>query len=50
MVSDKDIFYMRRAIELARGGMGQVSPNPMVGAVIVADGGRMPFLSVQEPS
>ncbi len=41
MVSDKDIFYMRRAIELARGGMGQVSPNPMVGAVIVADGGRI---------
>ena len=26
MVSDKDIFYMRRAIELARGGMGQVRP------------------------
>ncbi len=41
MVSDKDIFYMRRAIELARGGMGQVSPNPMVGAVMVADGGRI---------
>ena len=41
MSSDKDIFYIRRAIELARGGMGQVSPNPMVGAVIVADGGRI---------
>ena len=30
--------YMRRAIELAWGGMGYTSPNPMVGAVIVKDG------------
>ena len=30
--------YMRRAIELARKGAGFVSPNPMVGAVIVKDG------------
>ena len=30
--------YMRRAIELAWGGMGYASPNPMVGAVIVKDG------------
>ncbi len=29
--------YMRRCIELARMGMGSVSPNPMVGAVIVCD-------------
>ena len=29
---------MRRALELARRGWGQVSPNPMVGAVIVRDG------------
>ncbi len=29
---------MRRALELAEGGRGQVSPNPLVGAVIVADG------------
>lgn len=29
---------MARAIELARGGEGFVSPNPMVGAVIVCDG------------
>ena len=29
---------MRRAIELARKGMGHVSPNPMVGCVIVKDG------------
>lgn len=30
--------YMRRAIELAKKGAGFVSPNPMVGAVIVKDG------------
>lgn len=30
--------YMYRAVELARKGMGWVSPNPMVGAVIVKDG------------
>lgn len=29
---------MRRALELARNGYGYVSPNPMVGAVIVRDG------------
>ncbi len=30
--------YMRRCLELARLGMGNVSPNPMVGAVIVYEG------------
>lgn len=30
--------YMRRAIELAKGGIGFVNPNPLVGAVIVKDG------------
>ena len=30
--------YMRLALELAQKGMGFVSPNPMVGAVIVKDG------------
>jgi len=29
--------HMRRALELAEGGRGQVSPNPMAGAVIVRD-------------
>lgn len=33
--------YMERAIELARNGMGMVSPNPMVGAVIVARDGTI---------
>ncbi|MBQ1550027.1 MAG: bifunctional diaminohydroxyphosphoribosylaminopyrimidine deaminase/5-amino-6-(5-phosphoribosylamino)uracil reductase RibD, partial [Clostridia bacterium] len=30
--------YMRRALELAKRGEGHVSPNPMVGCVIVKDG------------
>lgn len=30
--------YMRRAIELAKKGVGFVNPNPLVGAVIVKDG------------
>lgn len=30
--------YMRRAIELARLGIGKVNPNPLVGAVIVKNG------------
>jgi len=33
-----DEQYMRRALQLARRGKGQVSPNPMVGAVIVRAG------------
>ena len=30
--------YMRRAIELAKKGIGAVNPNPLVGAVIVKNG------------
>ena len=30
--------YMRRCIELAKNGVCNVAPNPMVGAVIVKDG------------
>ncbi len=33
-----DSYYMRIAIRLARRGVGKTSPNPMVGAVIVANG------------
>ncbi|MDE6301403.1 MAG: bifunctional diaminohydroxyphosphoribosylaminopyrimidine deaminase/5-amino-6-(5-phosphoribosylamino)uracil reductase RibD [Muribaculaceae bacterium] len=33
--------YMRRALELAAHGMGNTSPNPMVGAVIVGPDGRI---------
>jgi len=33
-----DRAHLRRALELAEGGRGGVSPNPLVGAVIVRDG------------
>lgn len=33
-----DELYMQRCLELAKMGMGKVSPNPMVGCVIVCDG------------
>jgi diaminohydroxyphosphoribosylaminopyrimidine deaminase / 5-amino-6-(5-phosphoribosylamino)uracil reductase len=36
--ADLDPAHMRRALELAEGGRGRVSPNPLVGAVIVRDG------------
>jgi len=35
-MNDRD--FMRRALELAARGRGYVSPNPMVGAVVVKDG------------
>ena len=33
-----DERFMARALELADHGLGLASPNPMVGAVVVADG------------
>lgn len=33
-----DELYMRRCLELANLGMGAVSPNPLVGCVVVCDG------------
>lgn len=36
-----DSEHLRRALDLAEGGRGRVSPNPMVGAVIVAPDGRI---------
>lgn len=36
-----DEMMMRRALQLALNGAGDVSPNPMVGAVIVAPGGTI---------
>lgn len=33
-----DQAHLRRALELAEGGRGRVSPNPLVGAVIVREG------------
>ncbi len=38
MATDQDRTHLRRALELAAGGHGRVSPNPMVGAVLVRDG------------
>ena len=39
MVTERDLFFMRKALQLAERGRGLTSPNPMVGAVIVnADG------------
>ncbi|MFO8014964.1 MAG: bifunctional diaminohydroxyphosphoribosylaminopyrimidine deaminase/5-amino-6-(5-phosphoribosylamino)uracil reductase RibD [Phycisphaerae bacterium] len=35
---ETDIAMMRRALALARRGLGRVEPNPMVGAVVVRDG------------
>lgn len=38
-MSDSDMsVYMHRALQLASGGEGRTAPNPMVGAVIVAEG------------
>ncbi|HEX5820917.1 MAG TPA: bifunctional diaminohydroxyphosphoribosylaminopyrimidine deaminase/5-amino-6-(5-phosphoribosylamino)uracil reductase RibD [Solirubrobacterales bacterium] len=36
--TEQEAAYLRRALELAEGGRGRVSPNPLVGAVIVRDG------------
>ena len=36
--TEQDASHLRRALELADGGRGHVSPNPMVGAVLVRDG------------
>ena len=38
MIVDADLKYMNRAFELALKGAGRVSPNPMVGCVIVHQG------------
>jgi diaminohydroxyphosphoribosylaminopyrimidine deaminase/5-amino-6-(5-phosphoribosylamino)uracil reductase len=37
-LTDPDRLRLRRALELAEGGRGRVSPNPLVGAVVVRDG------------
>lgn len=34
----EDYVYLQQALELAAGGCGYVSPNPLVGAVVVKDG------------
>ena len=37
-VSEEDLGFLERAVELGRRGWGRVSPNPMVGCVVVRDG------------
>jgi diaminohydroxyphosphoribosylaminopyrimidine deaminase/5-amino-6-(5-phosphoribosylamino)uracil reductase len=37
-LTDTDRAHLRRALELAEGGRGKVSPNPLVGAVVVREG------------
>jgi len=34
----QDTIFMRRALSLARRGVGRVSPNPAVGAILVSRG------------
>jgi diaminohydroxyphosphoribosylaminopyrimidine deaminase / 5-amino-6-(5-phosphoribosylamino)uracil reductase len=36
--TEQEAAHLRRALELAEGGRGRVSPNPLVGAVLVRDG------------
>lgn len=36
--SERDLFFLDRALALAAKGEGQVKPNPLVGAVVVKDG------------
>ena len=37
-VSEEDLGFLERAVELGRRGWGRVSPNPMVGCVVVRKG------------
>ena len=37
-MGEDDLVHLRRAIEIAEQGRGAVSPNPLVGAVVVRDG------------
>ena len=39
-ISEKDIYWMQRALELARRGIGVTSPNPAVGCVILDRAGQ----------
>ena len=41
MQKESDEFYMRKCLELASLGKGNVSPNPMVGCVVVDKDGEV---------
>jgi diaminohydroxyphosphoribosylaminopyrimidine deaminase / 5-amino-6-(5-phosphoribosylamino)uracil reductase len=38
VVTEQDRVHLRRTLALAEGGRGRVSPNPLVGAIVVRDG------------
>jgi diaminohydroxyphosphoribosylaminopyrimidine deaminase/5-amino-6-(5-phosphoribosylamino)uracil reductase len=38
---ETDLHFMHRALELARSGIGRVSPNPLVGCVLVGERGNV---------
>ena len=38
MITSDDVKYMKRVLRLARKGIGNTSPNPMVGAILVNNG------------
>lgn len=40
-VLDKDVYWMKRALELARRGIGVSSPNPAVGCVVLDRAGQV---------
>jgi diaminohydroxyphosphoribosylaminopyrimidine deaminase/5-amino-6-(5-phosphoribosylamino)uracil reductase len=40
-ITDWDLYWMRRALELARKGIGVTSPNPAVGCVILDSAGQV---------
>ena len=37
----EDVYWMQRALTLARNGIGYTSPNPAVGAILVKDGAEL---------
>lgn len=37
-MESKDMFYMKKALDLSLKGIGKTSPNPLVGAIIVKNG------------
>ena len=40
-ITDLDLYWMQRALELARRGIGVTSPNPAVGCVILDRAGQV---------
>jgi diaminohydroxyphosphoribosylaminopyrimidine deaminase / 5-amino-6-(5-phosphoribosylamino)uracil reductase len=38
MRNDRDSHFMKKALQLAKKGMGRTSPNPCVGAILIRDG------------